>query len=72
MRRGYTVEEFAACAYRSLANEVSVKDVAEAFDRALRTLPNLRNGEPFNAIVHSTGMLVLRNWMTTYAAAGTG
>ena len=68
MRRGYAVEEVPVCTYRSLTNEVTIKDVAEAFDRALRTLPNLGNGEPFNAIVHSTGMLVLRNWMTTYAA----
>src|SRR4051794_39363004 len=68
MRRGYAVEEVPVCTYRSLTNEVRIKDVAEAFDRALRTLPNLGNGEPFNAIVHSTGMLVLRNWMTTYAA----
>src|SRR4051794_20455056 len=68
VQRGYTVDEVSACTYRSLTNEVTIKDVAEAFDRALQTLPHLQNGEPFNAIVHSTGMLVLRNWMTTYAA----
>lgn len=67
VQRGYSVEEIPACTYRSLSNEVTIKDIAEAFDRALRTLPNLKNGEPFNAIVHSTGMLVLRNWMTAYA-----
>lgn len=67
-RRGYAADEVPVCTYRSLTNEVTIKDVAEAFDRALRTLPHLGSGQPFNALVHSTGMLVLRNWMTTYAA----
>lgn len=52
--------------YRTLTNEVSIKDIAEAFDRALRLTPGLGADEDFDAIVHSTGMLVIRSWLTTY------
>lgn len=48
--------------YVSLSNEVSVKDIAEGFDRALRDA-QLRDDQPFDAIVHSTGMLVVREWL---------
>lgn len=48
--------------YVSLSNEISIKDIAEGFDRALRESP-LKDGEPFDAIVHSTGMLVVREWL---------
>lgn len=54
------------CSYQSLTNEVTIKDIAEGLDRALRTCADLKADEPFNAIVHSTGMLVLRSWLTTY------
>jgi hypothetical protein len=49
--------------YVSLSNEITIKDIAEGFDRALRDSPALRRGEPFDAIVHSTGMLVVREWL---------
>ena len=55
-----------ACTYRSLTNEVSIKDIAEGFDRALRIRAGLSDDEPFDAIVHSTGMLVIRAWLTAY------
>jgi hypothetical protein len=48
--------------YVSLSNEITIKDIAEGFDRALR-LSKLGTGEPFDAIVHSTGMLVVREWL---------
>ena len=67
MRNGYRAEEIRICNYQSLTNEVTIKDIAEGFDRALRTQANLANDEPFDAIVHSTGMLVMRSWLTTYA-----
>jgi len=54
--------------YRTLTNEVSIKDIAEAFDRALKLTPGLDEDEDFDAIVHSTGMLVIRSWLTTYPA----
>jgi len=52
--------------YESLTNEISIKDIAEGFDRALRLQTDLKNDEDFDAIVHSTGMLVIRAWLTTY------
>lgn len=55
--------------YITLNNEVTIKDLGEAFDRALR-LTTFAGQEPgddwtFDAIVHSTGMLVLRQWLTS-------
>jgi pimeloyl-ACP methyl ester carboxylesterase len=52
--------------YASLTNEVTIKDIAEGFDRALRVEGGLGEDEEFDAIVHSTGMLVVRAWLTTY------
>jgi len=66
-QRGYDVAIIHACSYRSLTNEVTIKDIAEGFDRALRIRTGLSDGEPFDAIVHSTGMLVIRSWLTAYA-----
>ena len=51
--------------YVSLSNEITVKDIAEGLDRALRGLGLGDDGE-FDAIVHSTGMLVIRSWLCTY------
>jgi hypothetical protein len=47
--------------YKSLTNEITIKDLAEGFDRAL--IAQGITGE-FDAIVHSTGMLVVRAWIT--------
>jgi hypothetical protein len=55
--------------YVSLNNEITIKDIAEGFDRALRNNDKLNQGQPFDAIVHSTGMLVIRSWLTNYGAA---
>jgi hypothetical protein len=65
--RGYDVALIHACSYRSLTNEVTIKDIAEGFDRALRIRTGLSEDQPFDAIVHSTGMLVIRAWLTAYA-----
>lgn len=55
--------------YITLNNEVTIKDLGEAFDRALRFTPWSSGGPDdtftFSAIVHSTGMLVLRQWLTS-------
>jgi len=57
------------CTYVSLNNEVTIKDIAEGLDRAFRNHPVLKNeDQEFDAIVHSTGMLVLRSWLTNYGA----
>lgn len=70
---GYEREDIHICEYKSLANEVTIKDVAEGFDRALRAnrtfMERRDRAGGFDAIVHSTGMLVVRSWLATYKAA---
>ena len=51
------------CTYVSLNNEITIKDLAEAFDRALDAQGGLGPDQPFDAVVHSTGMLVVRAWL---------
>ena len=65
--RGYDVSSIHVPSYRSLTNEITIKDIAEGLDRALRIRAGLASDEPFDAIVHSTGMLVIRAWLTAYA-----
>ena len=48
--------------YVTLNNEVAVDDIANGFEYALQQKG--LDGKPFDAIVHSTGMLVLRSWLT--------
>lgn len=48
----------------SLNNEI-IKDIAEGLERAFQV--RKLNGE-FDAIVHSTGMLVLRSWLANDGA----
>lgn len=64
------------CDYRTLTNEISLKDIAEGFDRALRSHPAFQPtadgttvSKEFDAIVHSTGMLVIRAWLTAYESS---
>ncbi|MDF2959765.1 MAG: hypothetical protein K0S39_1500 [Paenibacillus sp.] len=65
--RGYDRHNFHVCSYETLTNEVTIQDIAEGFDRALRDRVGLNNDEEFDAIVHSTGMLIIRSWLTVYA-----
>jgi hypothetical protein len=60
-KRGFKTEFIEVVTYKSLTNEVTIKDLAEGFDRALRTKGIT---EEFDAIVHSTGILVVRAWLT--------
>lgn len=55
--------------YESLANEITIRDIAEGFNRALINEAGINESEPFDAIVHSTGMLVIRAWLARYAAS---
>ena len=64
---GYDVTQIYVGNYVSLSNEITIKDIAEGFDRALKNEAGLDPHQPFDAIVHSTGMLVIRSWLTTYA-----
>jgi hypothetical protein len=61
---GYDMTELNVCSYESLTNEITIKDVGEAFDRALKLQAHIHPDKPFDAIVHSTGMLVVRAWLT--------
>ena len=49
--------------YISLNNEITIEDISEGLQRAI-SLTKLNNSEEFDAIVHSTGMLVVRAWLT--------
>ena len=55
--------------YISLNNEITIKDLGEAFDRALRltrwSAGSKDDSWTFDAVVHSTGMLVIRQWLTS-------
>ncbi len=66
LNRGYDIKHIHIWSYRTLTNEVTIKDIAEGFDRALRIREGLDSDQPFDAIVHSTGILVIRAWLTTY------
>ena len=66
--RNISAKYINVCNYISLNNEITIKDIAEGFERALRYQNGLSNEEPFDAIVHSTGMLVLRSWLSNYGA----
>ncbi|HEY3706399.1 MAG TPA: hypothetical protein VGL22_15155 [Terracidiphilus sp.] len=66
--KGIATADIEIANYVTLNNEVTIKDLGEAFDRALRytRFPDGDRGEDwtFDAMVHSTGMLVLRQWLT--------
>lgn len=49
--------------YVSLNNEVTIPDIAEGLERAISRVPGLEAEGEFDAIVHSTGMLVVRAWL---------
>lgn len=49
--------------YVSLNNEITIEDIAEGLERAIQQVPGLDSVEEFDAIVHSTGMLVVRAWL---------
>lgn len=64
---GYQVHEIHTANYETLTNEMTLDDISEGFDRALRLQAGLENDQEFDAVVHSTGMLVLRAWLSRYA-----
>ncbi|MDR9390674.1 MAG: hypothetical protein RI554_01440 [Trueperaceae bacterium] len=49
--------------YDVRSNDVDLDDLAEALDRTLRRDARLAGGAPFDAFVHSTGLLVLAAWL---------
>ena len=66
---GMPAENIVTVSYESLTNEVSVRDIAEGLDKLLREQAGLGDAEPFDVMVHSTGMLVLRAWLTRRGAS---
>jgi hypothetical protein len=68
--KGVNATDINICSYVTLNNEITIKDIAEGLDRAFRNRDVLRDENcEFDAVVHSTGMLVLRSWLTNYGAA---
>ena len=69
--RGIDSKDIDICNYISLNNEVTIKDIAEGLDRAFRMHEVFGNEtQEFDAIVHSTGMLVLRAWLANAGSSG--
>jgi hypothetical protein len=54
------------CNYISLNNEITIPDIAEGLHRAMTDL-GWKDEEPYDAIVHSTGMLVMRAYLCNEA-----
>src|ERR1022692_3830872 len=70
--RGIDSKDIDICNYISLNNEITIKDIAEGLDRAFRMHAVFGNEtQEFDAIVHSTGMLVLRAWLANAGAPAT-
>jgi hypothetical protein len=61
--RGIDAKSIDVCNYVSLNNEITIEDLAEGLDRALRKQRIFDGTQDFDAIVHSTGMLVMRAWL---------
>jgi len=61
--KGISVDDINIASWISLSNEITLKDVGEALERALRdpALNGKLADKEFDAIVHSTGMLVVRS-----------
>src|SRR6185503_11753212 len=62
------VTEIDLSRYVSLEDGVTIDDVSRAFDRALKTeeFQGLLNSG-FHVIIHSTGALVIRNWIRRFS-----
>jgi pimeloyl-ACP methyl ester carboxylesterase len=58
------------CSYVSLDNGITLKDIAEAFGRALGAQGGLDPDQPFDAVVHSTGMPIVRSWLAADPVRG--
>lgn len=53
--------------YVTLEDGVTIDDISRGLDRALRAeFPHLLRG-PFHVIIHSTGALVVRNWLRRFS-----
>ena len=70
-RNGYEVRQIWLGDYVSLDDDVRVEDVAKRMDSVIRDLISRRElTVPFDLVVHSTGGLVVREWLATFHPAG--
>ena len=68
---GYSATEIWLTDYVSMADEVRVEDVAKRMDAVINAaLAEGRLTKPFDLIVHSTGGLVAREWLSRYYPNG--
>lgn len=64
---GDAVVEINLSRYITLEDGVTIDDIARAFDRALKiNFPHLLQ-KPFHIVIHSTGALVVRNWLRLFS-----
>lgn len=62
-----SVVEINLSRYISLDDGITIDDISRALDRALHVdFPKLLQGR-FNVIIHSTGALVIRNWLRKFS-----
>jgi hypothetical protein len=59
--RGFDAKQINICNYVSLNNEITIPDIGEGLNRALQDIG--WGDSEFDAIVHSTGMLVIRAYL---------
>jgi hypothetical protein len=59
--RGFDAKQINICNYVSLNNEITIPDIGEGLSRALQDVG--WGDSEFDAIVHSTGMLVIRAYL---------
>ena len=65
--RGIDAKSINICNYISLNNEITIPDLGEGLYRAMTDL-GWGEDEPYDAIVHSTGMLVIRAFLVNDAS----
>lgn len=67
--RGVDARQIDICSYITLNNEIGIPDIAEGLSRATAAF-GWPPDQEFDAIVHSTGMLVIRAWLANDPARG--
>jgi pimeloyl-ACP methyl ester carboxylesterase len=63
---GFTVTDIVLGDYVSLEDHITIEDLAKAFQKILLDKGISTDPKSMNLIVHSTGTLVAREWMTRY------
>jgi hypothetical protein len=63
---GFTVTDIILADYISLEDHVTIQDLAKAFETILKAKNVPTGPQSFDLIVHSTGALVAREWLTRF------